>query len=275
MGKICCICNQQIKQILGVQKCDDGLICNECAKFFPSVALIKDYRCHTIRSIVAYEKECAKEFVCTSHIGKIYIDELHNLVSYSEKGKKEPDELCNIFRITDLKDIEVSVTEPKVNGKGLYCDMLLTISVSKFPIFFQKVLKRNLVCNYQRVDSKRVTYEMPSEYVATKTLVNKLIYQCCNKAKSELEMLKELRIMKEKEIERIKALEETDIRKSGGIDKLKAEAMLFLDENYTDEDIKKNYKQLARAMHPDTSRLPEHYMQKLNNAYSAILKNKN
>lgn len=270
MGKVCCICNKQIKQVLGVQKCDDGLICNDCMEFFPSVVLVKDYRLHTIRSVVAYEKECAKEFVCTSHIGKIYIDELHNLVAYSEKGKKEPDRLCNIFRITDLKAIEISVTEPKVNGERLYCDMLLTISVDKFPIFFQSILKKNLLCNYQRVDSRRVTYEMPNEYITTKTLVNKLIYQCYNKAKSELETLKELRLMKEKEIERIKALDDIEIKGSGGIDKIRAEAMLFLDKDYNSEDVKRNYKQLARIMHPDMNRLPEHYMQKLNSAFSLL-----
>lgn len=272
MEKVCCVCEKKLnfKQTLALQKCDDGLICNDCLKAFPTVVMIKDYRSHTIRSIIAYEKECAEEFVCTSHIGNIYIDEMHNLIAYSKKGKKEPDELCNIFRITDLKDIEVSVTEAKVKNEGLYCDMLLTVSVKKFPVFFQRVLKRNLPCNYKRIDAQRVTYEMPNEYIATKTLINKLIYQCCNKAKRELECLEEIRIMKEKEIEKIKALEGTEIKKSGGIDKIKAEAMLFLDEGYTDEDIKKHYKQLARVMHPDMSNLPEHYMKKLNNSYEFL-----
>jgi hypothetical protein len=272
MDRVCCICDRPIKQVVGLRKCDDGLICNDCYNYFPSVAIIKDYRSHTIRSIVNYEKQCAKDFVCTSHIGNIYIDEMHNLIAYSKKASKDLTEPCNIFKITDLKSIEISVTEPRVNGKMLYCDMLLTVSVEKFPIAFQKVLKKNLVCNYQRVDSQRVTYEMPSEYIATKTLVNKLIHQCCNNAKSELEVLKQLRTMKEQEIERIKSLEESKIKKSGGIKKVRAEATLFLEENYTSDELKKNYRQLARVLHPDLNKISEKYIQKLNSAFETLSK---
>lgn len=272
MGKICCVCEKENSGLFSA-KCDDGLICRNCISSFLTVVSAKDYRSHTIRSLIAYEKELAEEFVCTSHIGKIYIDEIHNLIAYHRSGRKNPEKFCDIFRISDLKELQISITEPKVNGKRLCCDMIFTVHMASYPVFFQKVLKRNLVCNYERIDSKTVSYEMPSEYVAVKFLFSKIIKNCIHKQQSELDYLKDVRKLKEQEIEKIKHLDEAKIKSSGGADKVKATGMLYLEKNYSGDEVKKNYKILARLFHPDlNNKTPDVFMKKLNEAYEILKK---
>ncbi len=251
----CDICGQKTHW-LSVRKKDGRYICRKCRKLFPSVLRIQDYNFSQVYSLIEYEKKNGENFCCTSHAGTLYLDETARKIAYSRSGADSPEQKNNVFCIRDLKDISITLSTPVVVHENIYCDILLTV-VAERPvnITFTRVIRHRVPCRYERVDSSMVKFREPPEIL----IIRNMLIQMLSDNVTEL-----------KNLFQEQQLYQQNIRHSEVHD---AEILLMLDAGYTADDVKRNYRMLIKAFHPDrNNEIDDSYAQKLNYAYEILKK---
>lgn len=171
----CDICGQKIHFMSAIRK-DGRYICKECRKWFPSVLCMQDYNFSQVCVLIDYEKKHGQNFRCTAHNGMLYLDETAGKIAYSRYGIKNPAVKNNVFCITDLKDISVTLSEPAVIRENIYCDILMNV-ITEYPVktAFTRTVRQNVPCVYERVDSSTVKFHDPPEILAVRNMLLKML----------------------------------------------------------------------------------------------------
>lgn len=254
----CEICEKDIpiKDIitLSAGKLQSGIICKDCRKYFPSVLSLAEYQPETVKNIIEYEKECGAGFECTAHLGNLFLDEMNLMFAYSERGREEPKRKNNVFRVKDIDDIALSLSEPTVMRGNIYCDILLTVHIHSPRLHFCRPIKRRVYCECERVDAKSVRYEEPKELAIIRSLFNQMIVNSVSEMKKLLYLQGRYR----------EQIVDGSLRE--------AEILFMLDEGYTYDDVKQSRNLLMKAFHPDINDIDDKYAQKINEAFKVLRK---
>lgn len=261
----CCVCNKKITFFdkISSAHCDDGYVCKHCKSQFPSLFNISRYTSKEIIELIEYTQKNKAEFFCTTHYGKLYLDEAHGLLAYSqsEKSQKNKDSFKNnIFQADDLDYFEISLSEPRITQTVVYSNVLMYMQFRKFNASFNKVIKYNEKSKIKRIDNQSMMFDPPMGYIFIRATVNQMINNSISSFRKVIEELKETRM--KIELERAK-LSKTEL--------FEAKTILMLDDNYTQEDVKKHYRYLTKCLHPDVNQgNGDEYMQKINRAYEIL-----
>jgi len=217
---------------------------------------MQDYNFSQVYALIDYEKKHGRNFCCTSHAGTFYLDETGRKIAYSRSGADSPEQKNNVFCIRDLKDISITLSEPVVVHENIYCDILLTV-VMEHPVntAFTRVVRHRVPCRYERVDSSTVKFREPPEIL----IIRNMLIQMLSDNVTELKNL----FLEQQ-------LYQQNIRQSEVHD---AEILLMLNDGYTADDVKRNYRMLIKTFHPDrNSEIDDSYAQKINHAYEILKK---
>lgn len=262
---ICCICNTELSlfdKFLS-SKCYDGVVCKHCKNKFPSLFSITGYTSKEIVELINYVQKNKKEFFCTTHYGRLFLDEVHGLIAYN-KGEKLDDKKTslqnNIFKADDLDLFEISLSEPKISRTVVYSNVLLYMHLQKFNASFNKIIKSNEKSTIKRLDNRSMVFDPPMGYVFIRAVANQMI---SNSISNFRKLVDEL-IAERNKIDRERAnLSQTEL--------FKAKTILMLDDSFTQEDVKKHYRHLTKCLHPDVNQgYGDEYMQKINWAYELL-----
>lgn len=254
----CVVCGNEIplKDIISFSfvKLNHNAVCKECKKSLPTVLDYKNSTDDFIKEVVKYEQESSKIFECTSHFGSLYLDEMNGKIAYSKNGRKEPKEKCNIFDVKDIENITLTMTDPVVDKKKIFCDILLNVHLKSPSIHFCKPIKKRAECEYKRISDTKVKCSEPKEL----TIARNLFMQMVENNVSRLQKLLYI---------------QNEIQEQAKTCSLRqAEALFMLDKGYTLEDVKRSRNILIKAFHPDVSGLDGSYAEKINNAFEVLRK---
>lgn len=258
--KVCSLCEKQLG--LMANKTADGFICDDCLKYISYRVKTKDADEKYLKKVYSEGKERAKGFEATAYLGNLYLDSVHGMFCYSAKGKNgTPASLGDVFKLTELKEIGLYITNVRNTGQNkpnVLCDVKLKVTTDKVNEVFTVISNKNCI----------VTPKGDGEYTVSEPVEVSMIRSMLNQMIDDLHsgMMKQLgEILKMQEL----AANKPKIRQ----DKEWALGVMFLaNKDYSDEEIKAQYRKLSRVFHPDVNpNMSSEYMEMLNNAY-AILK---
>ena len=174
-----------MKSKRGMKKYEDRVVCRECRKLFPKVLREKDYGFSQVRSIIDYERN-NQDFSCTAHTGYLWLDEHSGSIAYCEKGKDSPKSLDSVFRVRDIKAFAIELSDPVVQNKNVYCDILMSLTVQSPYMHFCKPIKRKVRCEYRRVSDTKVKFEEPTEIVIIRNMITQMFSDSVNELRGLL-----------------------------------------------------------------------------------------
>ncbi len=238
----CVICNSEIKSGLldKPKQCADGSVCNDCYKHFPSLLRIKEMPYFRCKDWISYEKENKEQFTETSSFGLLHLDELHGLFQIESKQ-------TDIYKITDLKSVALTLKKPIQEGNQMYADILFSFELKNHP--FSIVIKKKDKLQ-AKPEGKVIHF---SESYSLSVFRNVFQQAVENQYSSIRKMLNEFSRKDLGELE-------------------KAKALFMVDDEIDTEEIKKVRNVLIKAFHPDNSSLDSRYSEKINHAYSILIK---
>ena len=216
----CSICVNRISFLFG-QNIADGVICSSCRKKFPTVLKTSDYDLSDVLAFISYEEELGQKFSVTSRLWRMYIDERHNIIGYSKSGKEEPDCRTNFFRLQDVSDISLSMSDPIVKENNVYCDVILSVSLT-YPVnsSFSVPIKNQSKCKYEKREGQSVDIFEPAELSLVRNILLQMAEDTSVRLKEHLE-----------EIE----MQANAIR---NFEKRSAMSLFMLEEGYSQDELK-------------------------------------
>ena len=100
-------------------KTKKGPVCKNCVSYIPYKVNIPSASVDSLNTIIANNKEKAKQFECTASYGNLYIDAVHNIFLISRKADKGvPLEYGQIWNISDCEEVGLFCTDIKNIGKS-------------------------------------------------------------------------------------------------------------------------------------------------------------
>jgi len=259
MSRICSLCGEKVG--LSAYKIADGCICKSCKNYISDHIFLSEANEYYLKEMYERNKARAKKFEATTYYGNLYIDNMNNMVCYSEKGKKGTP-LCfgDIYHITEFREIGLFCTNPKNLGREslrIVCDVKFKV-VTK-DISAEYLVAHNRPCKVQKIDKDEVKFEFPAEVLMIKNVLMQMTDNTFFEMKRKIE-----------DIQRMK-----EFVTSATLEKEWARGILFLDNiDCTPEEIKSQYKKLSKMFHPDVNpEFSDEYMKKINDAYSILQKN--
>lgn len=256
--KKCVICEE--KAGLFSYKIKDGRICKECRKMLPANIYLKDANEYYLRDKYNKAKEKQKKFETTAYYGNLYLDNVHNMLCYSEKSKNNnPVMFGDVFYIHELRSIGLFIANARNVGGDIpkiVCDIKLHIETKDVKTDY--VIAGGKKCIVEG-NGERMNCTAPPEILMIQNIIGQMIDNVFFKTAHKLE--------------EIKAMQDLIDKYSG--DKDWAKGILFLDTDteYSKEEIKVRFRQMAKIFHPDKNPgLSDEYMKKVNKAYSILEK---
>lgn len=229
----CMLCGKETS-FFSSHKTMDGIVCKECYKKIPSL-LFKDSK-NQSESAIRIAKESAENnferFSTTSSYGSLRLDENNGLFAIAKKIDKsgKPINSYNVFSIYDLDDIGINCASVQSDRNNLYTTVELTFKLLR-PYMSAKVkIKKRAKCTYKRVDSSHIEWTEPKEL----TFFRSILFQFLS---GSFEKLKEFLAGK--------TIHDWEIEK--------ARTVFMLEEDYSEQDLKRARRLLMKVYHPDVA----------------------
>lgn len=228
----CIICEKPAG--IGSTRLQNGRVCKDCTSKLPSIMLrgrpyLQEY---TLKYAMDYVSKNMEKFQATASYGKLHIDEIHGLFAVSDALNKEnkPKSGNNIFSVYDLGDVGLCCNSPRFSRGNVFADIEFTCSIENPRVLFKVVIKRNAKCVSKRSGFNDIDWNEPSDLSMFRTLFNNML----SGAFERIANLLCGKTIYEFELE-------------------KARALFMLDENYTNDNLKKARRLLMKAYHPDVA----------------------
>lgn len=254
----CAVCEKEVKWF--PYKIKDGCICKECKKMLPVNIYLKDANEFYLKDKYNRAKKCQKVFEATAYYGNLYIDNIHNMLCYSEKSKHGvPVMFGDTFYINELKSIGLFISNIKNTGGNIpkvVCDVKLHIETKDVKTDY--VIARGKRCIIED-DGEKINCTVPPEVLMIQNIIG--------------QMIDNLFVVTAKKLEDIKTMQELINRLDSN--KEWAKGILFLDSDteYSENEVKAQFRQMTKIFHPDINpNLSDEYMKKINKAYSMLQK---
>ena len=229
----CLLCGKEISNFSS-HKTPDGRICKDCYKTIPSLlwkssAYLSET---TLRVAQKMALENYENFFTTSSYGDLRLDEMNSMFAIAKKIDKrgKPIDSFNIFSIYDLDDIGISCDKLSARDNSLYTSVEMTFEILKPHMRTKVTIKKRAKCKYKQVDSSHIEWTEPKEL----TFFRSILYQMLS---GSFDRLKGLLAGK--------TLHDWDVEK--------ARTVFMLDDDYTEQDLKKARRLLMKAYHPDVA----------------------
>ena len=229
----CLLCGKEISTFSS-HKTPDGRICKDCYKTIPSLLWKgSSYLSETtLRVAQKMALENYENFFTTSSYGNLRLDEMNSMFAIAKKIDKrgKPIDSFNIFSIYDLDDIGISCDKLSARDNSLYTSVEMTFEILKPRMRTKVTIKKRAKCKYKQVDSSHIEWTEPKEL----TFFRSILYQMLS---GSFDRLKGLLVGK--------TLHDWDVEK--------ARTVFMLDDDYTEQDLKKARRLLMKAYHPDVA----------------------
>lgn len=233
------------------RKTADGYICTDCFSYIPTVINYKD--CSQIRldRMIEKNKEYRKRFTTTTSFGSLFLDNVHKMFCISRKHKNdEPQELCNIFPASEIKEIGFYCKDPRnigTNTNIVVCDIEFYLKTDEAII--KEVVSKNERCAFKRVGDK-LEWEEPGIVIMVRAIMDQML-------RDELNHL----------VEKLDRLQMSDRM-------IRSEGLMMLHDTYNKEELNERYELLKDIMsHCEDEELRNAILNRLKEAYCDLDKN--
>lgn len=260
--KTCALCEQ--KAGVFPHRIYEGYICKECFRRVPSCISLRDTDEHYLRRMKAQSEEREKTFEATSYYGKMYLDAVHGMVCYSDKGKEgSPLFFGDIYKITELKELGLNICNIRDISKKCFdvrCDVKLCISTAD--THAEYIIARNKECVVHHKGEGKYDCNEPIELTMIRSMLKQMIDDVLNGLNQKVKKIQLLQEMAKKEPPKPKRQQDVEW----------AKGILFLENtNCSVDTIKKRYRELCHMYHPDIHPdVSDEYIKKLNKAYEIL-----
>ena len=229
----CLLCGKEISTFSS-HKTPDGRICKDCYKTIPSLLWKgSSYPSETtLRVAQKMALDNYENFFATSSYGDLHLDEMNSLFAIAKKLDKrgKPIDSFNIFSIYDLDDIGISCDKLSASDHNLYTSVEMTFEILKPHMRVKTQIKKRAKCKYKQVDSSHIEWTEPKEL----TFFRSILYQMLS---GSFDRLKGLLAGK--------TLHDWDVEK--------ARTVFMLDDDYSEQDLKKARRMLMKVYDPDVA----------------------
>lgn len=242
----CIICKN--KMFLPAKKITEGGICKKCSDSLTDFVNLKYITKEDAEKIIEYNQKL--NFDCTSNLGTLGIDSYN----YTFCIEKQKNKFNNVFSITDLTEVGLFCDNARASGRygtDVYVDFAFRFvaKINNIQIDQKEIIKRNVLCDYKQIGNE-AEITIPNILIMFKEMFNQMVEDKNKEIDKKIAGLKRV------------AINEREIIKSEGI--------LFLDDDYNKEDIKKHRNILLKALHSDNSNIDDIYAVKINKAYELL-----
>lgn len=237
----CSICGKSLSVFN--KKISNGEICNNCYNSLPSFIQknIHGMREMQIRDYINYKNSI--KFEPTASYGILSVDDMHGCFSINEKGKIYP------FYSLDIKNVGLYCTDLKVNSSNkVVCNVEFNCELEHPQISFRIIVKKNVMCFSKKCANNRFEWNEPSDLSMFRNMFNQMIRN---------------------ENERYTTIYNDKIINKNAIEDFQAKTLFMLGENFTYEDLEKQYKKTIspyKADNPDDSI----YIEYINRCYQLL-----
>lgn len=236
MSKECVICGE--KAGFFSKKTGEGKICKKCLRYVPRSINLPSAGTDFLKKISSKNIEKSQFFETTASYEGIYIDTIHGMFCYSEKGTRdEPHDFKDIYRIDELTEVGIFCSNAKNVGTTrniVICDIKFRVKTKDINVEF--LISKGKKCSTKVKDGK-LEWTEPNELSMFRNMFNQMIdtaaFGMLEKLKAIQEMQKAVTIAEKK----------TDW----------AKGILFIghDEECTSELIKAKRNEMVKIFHPD------------------------
>ena len=248
----CDICGKEVG-LFDKKKASNGTLCFNCYKEFPEILQpkISHLTINEIAEIVDYENQLKRiDFIESASYKKIHIDDMHGLFAIQDKCITDGNPL-NVFSVLDLKDISLHCKNPKANNSGVTCTIELTCEFQNENMSFKTTIANSAKCDVERISRSQVEWREPDELNMFRNIFNQMLKNTVEKYQRETNW---------------------SYRFKSDYDYFEAKSIFLLDDDYTEEDVKRRRKLLMKSFHPDNGDIDPSCAIKINNAYKVLLK---
>lgn len=233
-------------------------ICSKCRKFLPKYGVfdsIED-KINFVTWAQENRKIIEKDFCETFSFGNVHLDELHGYVAISGRLKngKITSRVADVYPLIDTVSLAFPTKVLKQTPRSITAIVGFDLDTTYPRVKIRcKNIRKSIVCKAENTGGEYITFEYPGDFVFFQGLVEKTINNEITKYNKNLENT----FLSQRDVELFKA-----------------KCVLFLDDDYTKEDLKKQRNRLLKVFHPDEntsdSGLTE-YTQKITSAYKLLL----
>ena len=227
----CAFCGHDVGMFKG-KKLSVGQICDECAKFLPEYIKIDEYSPISINRMMdwnrQYLKSYQKHFTETSCYGDLHIDDVHGLFAfYPQKYRKFPKNCSDIFNILLVEDYSFAMKTSHVSSQNKACGTAeFFCELNNLGIRIHKVLKPNVICHIEDVDSEHYRVVEPADLSLMRSTFAQTINNAAYKYNQKFR---------------------DDIASKESLDLFRSKCMFMVGDKYTKEEIIMQKKRLIRT----------------------------
>jgi hypothetical protein len=248
-----CKCCKKSIPLLQAVSSQIGYLCRECHAYLPSVVKVAADS-PACSMLIDYERKIDRDrFLPSGVLGTLVLDNLHGLFALSPLTKDgDLKQKNNIFDVRDLSDISIQCIHIHSTGSNLYCDIEFTAELRVPAVTIRSIIQPKVKCAYTRINDRQVEWQEPGTVSMFRSMIKELIIHAYDKT-----------------VPMLQSFEALDV-----LERIKAESLFMVDDDYTEEELKASRNALMKAFHPDDSPFDISYSQRINAAYHLLKETK-
>lgn len=231
----CILCRKETNAWSGV-KTSEGYMCKDCASHIPTVLRnYLDKMDHTELKLTIRRSDQMKfqKFEATASYGNLHIDSVHGLFAISEKINKDGTlpNTADVFYCLDILDFNIYCVDPKANASNnVTCKVEMAFILHEFKLPIKCIIKKNVKCAHKIINKTQLEWSEPGDLSMFRSMFTQMMMTESKRYHEEQRQL----FISPKNIRFIYA-----------------KCMYMLPNDYTKEDVMKQWKRLIKVFHPD------------------------